>query len=137
MKPVFLVVGVLPVYTMSVFVILAFLWYGFVVYKKGIEYRFHEESLMDLIVLSGVCSWLVGRLAYVLTNLDVFSVNWLRVLLINSYPGYDLLGIVLGFLLSVYLISTREEISFFKGVDLLFLGLLAGIPFERLGRVLI
>lgn len=117
--------------------ILAFLWYGFVVYKKGIEYRFHEESLMDLIVLSGVCSWLLGRLAYVVANINVFSVNWLRVVLIGSYPGYHLTGIILGLFLSVWLVSMREEIDFFKGTDLLFLGFLAGAPFERLGRVLV
>lgn len=117
--------------------ILAFLWYGFVVFRKGIEYRFHEESVMDLIVLSAVTSWLLGRAGFIIANWSVFSVNWLRIGLINSYPGYDLVGIVLGLMLSVFLVASREEIVFFKGIDLLFLGFMSAVPFERLGRVLV
>ena len=50
MTGVLIKVGQFPVYTMSFFIVVAFLWFGFVVYKKGLEYHYKEETLFDLTI---------------------------------------------------------------------------------------
>lgn len=130
-------VGTLPVYWLSVFVVISFLWFAFVVYKKGQEYHFHEESLMDLAVLSGVLAWLLARFTFVLFHWSVFSANWVRVILLSNYPGYHLGGVVLGLILANFILVKRGEVKTYEGLDLLALGLMGALPFERLGRVVI
>lgn len=127
--------GKFSVYTLSLSVVLAYFWYSFVVYKKGLEYRYAPESLLDLAVLSGLFGWLGSRLAFVATHLPTFQVNWLRVFLLSAYPGYDYLGLLVGLVVGVSLLSRRGEVKLSDGVDLVGLGLPAAIAFERLGRV--
>lgn len=128
-------IGRFPVYTLSFFVVLAYFWYSFVVYKKGLEYRYAPESLLDLCVLGGVFGWLGSRVEFVLSHLSVFQTNWLRMFLLSAYPGYGYFGLLIGLVFGVGLLSRRGEIKFFDGVDLLGLGLPGAIAFERLGRV--
>lgn len=117
--------------------VLSFLWFGFIVYRKGLEARYHEESVLDLIVLSGVSSLVGGRIMYVLFNWDIFKESMVRIFMIVAYPGYHLLGVIAGLFLSVWLMSRREETKFFESLDIVILGLVAGSPFERIGRVII
>lgn len=124
-------------YWMSFFVVLSYLWFGFIVYRKGLEARYHEESVLDMIVLSGVSSLVGGRLVHIIFNWDGFKENWIRIFMIMAYPGYHLLGLIAGLFFSVWILSRREEIKFFDSLDILLLGLVAGSPFERVGRVLI
>lgn len=130
-------IGTLPVYWLSVFVVISFLWFAFVIYKKGQEYHFHEESLLDLAVLSGVLAWLLARLVFVALHWSVFSANWVRVILLSNYPGYHLGGVVLGLILANFLLVKRGEVKTYEGLDLLALGLMGALPFERLGRVMV
>lgn len=128
--------GRLVVYTHSLFVVLAFFWYSFVIYKKGLEFRYEKESMLDLAVLSALFGFIFSRLGYVITNISTFNVNWLRVLLLVDYPGYNYLGLVLGLVIAVIFLTKRGEIRLFEGLDLLGLGLPGAIAFERLGVVL-
>lgn len=125
----------MTVYILSLSVILAYFWYSFVVYKKGLEYRYAADSLLDLAVLSGIFSWVGARLSFVLTHLSTFQTNWLRVFLLSAYPGYDYLGLLVGLVLGLGLLSRRGEVKLSDGLDLAGLGLSGAIAFERLGRV--
>lgn len=125
----------MTVYILSLSVILAYFWYGFVVYKKGLEYRYAPESLLDLAVLTGVFSWMGARFSFVLTHLPTFQTNWLRIFLLSAYPGYDYLGLLVGLVVGLSLLSRRGEVKLSDGLDLSGLGLSGAIAFERLGRV--
>lgn len=125
----------MTVYILSLSVVLAYFWYSFVVYKKGLEYRYAPESLLDLAVLSGIFSWVGARLSFVLTHLSTFQTNWLRVFLLSTYPGYDYLGLLVGLVLGLIWLSRRGEVKLSDGLDLSGLGLSGAIAFERLGRV--
>ena len=135
MSEVLVIVGRFSVYTLSLFVILAYFWYGFVVYKKGLEYRYATESLLDLAVLTGIFSWVGARLSFVLTHFSTFETNWLRVFLLSTYPGYDYLGLLVGLVVGLGILSRRGEVKLSDGVDLSGLGLSGAMAFERLGRV--
>lgn len=125
----------MTVYILSLSVVLAYFWYSFVVYKKGLEYRYAPESLLDLALLSGVFSWSGARLSFVLTHLSTFQTNWLRIFLLSAYPGYDYLGLLVGLVVGLSLLSRRGEVKLSDGLDLSGLGLSGAIAFERLGRV--
>lgn len=135
MNEVLVSIGRFSVYTLSLSVVLAYFWYSFVVYKKGLEFRYAPESLLDLAVLTGIFSWVVARLSFVLTHLSIFQTNWLRVFLLSAYPGYDYLGLLVGLVLGLSLLSRRGEVKLSDGLDLSGLGLSGAIAFERLGRV--
>lgn len=135
MENVWFWLGNIPVYWLGVFVVLSYLWFGFVVYRKGLEARYHEESVLDMIVLAGVCALVGGRLVYVVMNWNSFEESLVRVFMLMAYPGYHLLGVLIGLIFTVWLISKREEVKFFDSLDIVVLGLVAGSPFERLGRV--
>ncbi len=135
MSDVLVNIGRLSVYTLSSFVVLAYFWYGFVIYKKGLEYRYAPESLLDLSVLSGLFGWIGSRLGFILTHLPTFQANWLRVFLLNGYPGYDYFGLLIGLVVGVGLLARRGEVKGSDGLDLIGLGLPGAVAYERLGRV--
>ncbi len=135
MGDVLVSIGRFSVYTLSLWVVLSYFWYSFVIYKKGLEYRYAPESLLDLAVLSGLFGWLGARLGFVASHLSIFQVNWLRVFLLSGYPGYDYFGLLVGLILGVSLISRRGELKVNDGLDLVGLGLPGAMAFERLGRV--
>jgi len=125
----------MTVYILSLFVVLAYFWYCFVVYKKGLEFRYTAETLYDLVLLSGALGWLFARLGFAIEHFSVFKVNFLRLVLLSEYPGYNYLGLVVGLVLAVAILARREEIKSYEGLDLLGLGLPGAMAFERLGRV--
>ncbi len=135
MNEILVNIGRLSVYTLSFFIVIGYFWYSFVIYKKGLEFRYSSETLLDLAVVSGVTGFLGARIGYVMTNIELFKVNWVRILLLSEHPGYDYLGLIVGLILACVILYRREEIKFFEGLDLLGLGLSGGAAFERLGRV--
>lgn len=135
MSDVLVSLGRFSVYTLSLFTVVGYFWYSFVLYKKGLEFRYSGETLLDLAILSGVFGWIGARIGHVLSNLAIFEINWLRIVLLSEYPGYNYPGLVVGVILAVALLSRREEIKFYEGMDLMALGLSGASSFERLGRV--
>ncbi len=135
MNEILISVGRLSVFTLSFFLVVAYLWYCFVIYKKGLEFRYTPETLYDLCLLSGASGWLFARLAFVIEHFSVFRLNFLRVVLLSDYPGYNYLGLVIGLVVAVFILARREEIKYYEGLDLLGLGLPGAMAFERLGRV--
>ena len=127
--------GRLSVFTLSFFIVLSYLWYCFVVYKKGLEFRYSAETLLDLCILSGALGWLLARIGFVIENFEVFRINLLRIVLLSEYPGYNYLGLLVGLVLAVAILARREEIKTYEGLDLLGLGLPGAAALERLGRV--
>lgn len=125
----------MAVYTVSFFIALGYLWYCFVVYKKGLESRYSSQTLMDLAILSGVLGWIGARAGFVAGNFEQFRENLVRVILLADYPGYNYLGLLLGLILAVIILTRREEIKLYEGLDLTGLGLPGAIAFERLGMV--
>ncbi len=135
MSEILVTIGKFSVYTLSLCVVLGYFWYSFVVYKKGLEYRYSTESLLNLAVVSGIFGWMGSRIGYILSHLAIFEANWLRIFLLSEYPGYDYVGLLLGLLIGVIVLARRGEIKFYEGLDLAGLGLPGAIAFERLGRV--
>ncbi len=120
----------------SVFVVLAVLWFGFVVYKKGGEFHWLENTLFDISIVSAASAFLVSRLIFVLENLQTFSANWLRIIMLVDYPGYSFWGLVLGLIGGAVLFSKKGEVKLYEALDVMVLAFFGAVPIERVGVVL-
>lgn len=125
------------VYTLSAFVFLAFLWFGFVFYKKAIEYHKAEETVLDLILLMGFSGLVISRIGFSVTRLDWFSGHWMRIFFIKEYPGFSGWGALLGSLLALMVVLVRRKEEIFDWLDMVSLGLAAGIPIVYAARGLL
>ena len=128
MQDVLLTVEGVSLYTLSAFVFLAFLWAGFVFYKKETEYHESEDVVFNAILLMGILSFVFSRLAFVVTKLDWFVGHWIRILFIREYPGMSAWGVFLGVLVGVFMIVNKTKKDLFNWLDLTALGLSAGVP---------
>ncbi|MBU1071280.1 prolipoprotein diacylglyceryl transferase [Patescibacteria group bacterium] len=128
MNDILLSVEGVSVYTFSAFVFLAFLWSSFVFYKKAIEYHENEETVFNAVLLMGALSFIFSRFWFVMTKLDWFVGHWIRVLFMKEYPGMNGWGVFLGVLLGVLVIVKKNKQKLFDWLDLVSLGLSAGIP---------
>jgi hypothetical protein len=128
MEQIILSVEGVTIYTFSAFVLLAFLWSGFVFYKKSVEYRENEEVLFNTVLLAGALSFVGARVGFVLSNLDWFANHLIRVLLMGDYPGMSGWGALVGIFLATMIIARKTKGKIFDLLDLVTLGLSAGIP---------
>ncbi|PIY69295.1 hypothetical protein COY90_01395 [Candidatus Roizmanbacteria bacterium CG_4_10_14_0_8_um_filter_39_9] len=117
MLPVLLNFGFVKIYTMGVFLVLAFFWASFVLWKVIRLSSYKEGDVFDML-FGGILSGLFfGRLVYVIMNFGDFGFNILRFILINGYPGLSLYGAIIGFILSLLLSSYLRKIVFTNLVD--------------------
>ena len=124
------------IYWYSVVLVLAFLWGSFVAHKKLSEANFEDLQILDLAVMTGFWSFIFGRLAFVLLHIGVFWNNWPRVLFLKNYPGLDHWGLLLGIVLSVYIMNKKTKQRFFDWFDFAMLGVVAAMPVYFAGLVL-
>jgi hypothetical protein len=121
------------IYTLGLVVFFAYLWGGFVFYKKAIDSHIEDTLALDVIVLSAFWSFILGRVSFVLTNLDSFYGHWSRIFLLVNYPGIERWGALLGIILAVFYIVKKKKGKFFDFFDLVTLGVLSGSAFYWVG----
>lgn len=114
------------IYTLGFFSVLSFLWGSFVFYKKSTEAHFEDNHILDLIVLAAFWGIVLGRVGFVITNLELFTKHWGRVLMISSYPGIERWSVVLGFVLPIWLGLSKRRMKLFDVLDMFALGYFAG-----------
>jgi hypothetical protein len=128
MNEVLLSIEGVSVYTLSAFVFLAFLWASFVFYKKAIEYHESEEVVFNAVLLMGILAFVFSRFWFVASKLEWFYGHWIRVLFLREYPGMSGWGVLLGVLLGALIVVNRFNRKLFDWLDLVALGLSAGMP---------
>ena len=120
-------IDMVTIYGYNVILALSFLWGSFVAYKKALEAHFDEVQVMDVIVLAGFWSFVLGRLTYVLLNLQLFWNNWARIFFLKNYPGLSHWGLLLGIALALFLVVRKNKQKFFDWLDFAALGLAGGM----------
>src|SRR3989339_1668121 len=117
MLPVLLNLGFIKIYTFGVFLVLAFFWATFLLWKNIRLTSFKEEDVFDGLFLSLLGTLFFGRLIYVILNFKDFGLNLLKFILINGYPGISLYGSIFGGFLILYLFSVSRKINFNELID--------------------
>ncbi len=133
MLPILLDLWLIKIYTQGVFLVLAFLWSTFLVWKNVTLTSYKEEDVFDGIFLSLFGGLFVGRIFYVALHFEDFGFDILKFLLINGYPGIYPIGAILGFILSLYLFTLSRKISFFQLIDYIVAPLFLAIAIAKLG----
>lgn len=133
MLPVLLNLQFLKVYTFGVFLVLAFFWSAYLLWKNFLLTAYKEDEIFDGLFLSLAGGLLISRLAYVVFNFNQFGFNFLKFILINGYPGLSLYGFILGFIGSLYLYFSAKKANFLDVGDYFVPSFFIALAFGKLG----
>jgi prolipoprotein diacylglyceryltransferase len=133
MLPVLLDIWVIKIYTQGIFLVLAFLWGTFMVWKNVALTSYKEEDVFDGLFLSLLGGLFVGRILYVALHFEDFGFDILKFLLINGYPGIYPIGAIVGFILSLYIFTLSRKMSFMQLIDYVVAPLFLAIAIAKLG----
>lgn len=133
MLPVLLDLRVFKIYTFGVFLVLAFFWSTFLLWKNIRLTSYKEEEVFDGIFEALFGALFTGRLAYVVLHFNKFGFNPLKFILINGYPGLSLYGAVLGGLLTFFIFCHFKKIKFLDVIDYLISPLFIALAIGKIG----
>lgn len=133
MLPVLLDLKFVKIYTFGVFLVLAFFWASFLLWKNIRLTSYKEDDIFDSLFLSLIGAIFFGRLIYVVLNFNKFGFDLLKFLLINGYPGLSLYGCLIGGLLTLLLILPAKKIKFAEAIDYFISPLFLALAFGKLG----
>ena len=133
MLPVLFNLGVLKIYTYGLFLVLAFFWGGFLLWKNIRLTSFKEEDVFDGLFIALFGGLLIGRLFYVALDFKDFGFNFLKFILINGYPGISLYGLLIGAFLSLYLFFTFKKIKALEILDYFITPIFTALFFGKIG----
>jgi len=129
MLPILLNLNSVKFYTFGVFLLLAFFWGAFLLWKNFLLTSQKEEEIFDGLFISIAGGLVLGRLLYVILNFEDFGLNILKFILINGYPGISLYGFLIGAFISfcIYFklrkIDIKETLDYISPAAFLALGL--------------
>lgn len=133
MLPVLFTIGPVKIYTFGVFLVLAFFWSFFILWKNIRLTSYKEEEIFDGIFLSIFFGLFFSRLFYVILNFEKFGFNLLKFILINGYPGLSLYGFLFGFFGFFWFFLMLKKIKFSEVSDYLITPFFTALIFGKLG----
>ncbi len=133
MLPVLLDLKVVKIYTFGIFLVLAFFWSSYLLWRNIRLTAYKEEDIFDGLFTALAGSLFMGRLVYVILNFNDFGFDLLKFALINGYPGISLFGALLGGFITLYLFFAVKKIKFSEAVDYFVSPLFLAIAFGKLG----
>lgn len=133
MLPVLLDLKIIKIYTFGVFLVLAFFWSTFLMWRNIRLSSHKEEVVFDGIFISIGGAVFFARLLYVILHFDKFGFNIARFILINGYPGASLYGALAGGAILFYLYCLYHKVSFFEIIDYVISPVLLSIAIGKLG----
>jgi len=133
MLPVLLDLKFIKIYTFGVFLVLAFFWGCFLLWKLIRLTVYKEEDVFDGLFLSLAGGLFLGRLVYVILNFKDFGFDFFKFILINGYPGISLYGSLLGAFLVLLIYFSAKKIRFLDIVDYFIAPLFLSLALGKLG----
>jgi hypothetical protein len=132
-----LIVSGASIYTLGLVSVFCFLWGSFVFFKKSDETHLDQTTIFDIIVLSAFWGFIVGRIGFVIANMEIFYKHWTRIFLLTNFPGINRWGILLGFILGIFIMVKKKKGKYLDYFDLAALGYFSGVSFFLLGLSII
>ncbi len=136
MLPILFVSGVLKIYTMGFFLVLALFFSLFLLWKLIKLTSYREEDVFDTYFVSLFGGLFFARFVYVLSNFEKFGFDFLKFILINGYPGLSLFGALYGGMLTFYLYLFRKKIAFMELIDYFVPPLFLALGIGKIGSFL-
>jgi len=133
MLPILFSIGPVKIYTFGVFLVLAFFWGSFLLWKLIRLTAFKEEDVFDGVFVALGFSLFFGRIFYVILNFSEFGFSFLKFILINGYPGFSLYGVFFGVFLGFLIFCLFKKLKFFLLIDYFIAPLFLALAFGKLG----
>ncbi|OGK25392.1 hypothetical protein A3A46_00090 [Candidatus Roizmanbacteria bacterium RIFCSPLOWO2_01_FULL_37_13] len=133
MLPVLLDLKFIKIYTFGVFLVLAFFWGSFVLWKNIRLTSQKEDEIFDGLFLALAGSLFFSRLLHVILNFEKFGFSVLKFILINGYPGLSLYGALIGGFFTLHLYFLLKKISFKETIDYFISPLFLALSFGKMG----
>lgn len=133
MIPVLLDLKFLKIYTFGIFLVLAFFWSAYLLWKNIRLTSYKEDMIFDGVFTSLASALFLGRLIYVIVHFDQFGFNILKFILINGYPGFSLYGCIVGGFFGLLLFLLSKKIKFFESIDYFTAPVLLALGIAKLG----
>jgi len=133
MLPVLVDIGFIKIYTFGVFLLLAFFWGAFSLWKNTSLTSYKEEQIFDGMFFSLLGGLICGRVLHIILHFSEFGFNILKFILINGYPGIHVFGFIFGFMLFYFLFSQSNKISFLKSIDYIIPSFFLALAIGKLG----
>jgi len=133
MLPILFSLGPIKIYTFGVFLVLAFFWGSFLLWKLIRLTAFKEEEVFDGLFFALGFSLFFSRLFYVVLNFSEFGFSFLKFILINGYPGLSLYGALFGGFLGIFIFTLFKKLRFLILIDYFIPPLFLALAFGKLG----
>lgn len=133
MLPVLLDLKFIKIYTFGVFLVLAFFWGSFLLWKTILLTAYKEEDVFDGVFLSLAGGFIISRFVHVFLNFDKFGFSIPKFILINGFPGLSLYGFIIGSFLTLYLYFIRKKIKFKEAIDYFIPAVFLALGLGKLG----
>lgn len=133
MLPVLLDLGFFKLYTFGIFLVLAFFWGAFFLWKNITLTSYKEDEMFDSIFFALLGGILIGRIQFVALHFEDFGYDILKFLLINGYPGIGFLGFLSGFFLFLLIFFSWKKISFLRVIDYVIAPFFLAVAIAKLG----
>lgn len=136
MLPVLLDIKIFKIYTFGVFLLLAFLWGMFFLWRAVKLTSYKEEDIFDSLFIGLFWGLLFSRITYVALNFSDFGFDILKFILINGYPGLSIYGGIFGSIVALYIHFSYKKINFLKVIDYFIPGLFVATAVAKIGSFL-
>ncbi|MCX7996612.1 MAG: prolipoprotein diacylglyceryl transferase [Patescibacteria group bacterium] len=133
MLPILLEFGFLKIYTFGVFLVLAFFWAMYYLWRNIQLTAFKEEEVFDGLFIALIGAIIVGRLFHVFFHFQDFGFSFLKIILINGFPGFSLWGGIIGFFIFLFFFAKSRKIEYAEIVDYFIPPVLLGMAIGKLG----
>ncbi|GAB4219720.1 MAG: prolipoprotein diacylglyceryl transferase [Candidatus Microgenomates bacterium] len=133
MLPVLFTIGPIKIYTYGVFLVLAFFWALFILWKNIRLTSYKEEEIFDGVFSAIFFGLFLGRLVYVILNFDQFGFSFLKFILINGYPGIAVYGFLFGFFFYFWIFTKINKLKYLEVVDYLMTSFFIALVLGKLG----
>ncbi len=114
MLPVLVNAGFIKIYTVGVFLALAFFWGLFWFWRNMKRTSYREEDMFDALFIALTGGLLTARVVHVALHFQEFGFDALKFILINGYPGLSLVGGLFGGCMTLYLYTRTTKDSFME-----------------------
>lgn len=105
----------------------------FLIWRLSRAWDLDEEKVLDVTLLTFLGGLLGARIYFVVENLRIFSADFLRIILVNKYPGFSFWGAFLGGWLTLFFLARARKENFWLLSDIGSIGFLAGLILADLG----
>ncbi len=136
MLPVLLSIGAVEIRTINVFYVLAFFASGFILWRKGREEHYEEDTLFDGFLQAFLVGGIIARIGFIVLNFSQFGFDILRWLDVFSTTGFSGLFGFLGGTYFIYRYAIRQKWDAFEILDFWVTALSLAFVFLSLGSFL-